>query len=406
MSEIILRVGHNDHRVLQGLLTDPGSLPPRHSRLLRRVVVDATAIGSSPVFAEAARDSGTQLLVDPQTVFLTTEQGPDDTWARLPFASPDPLGLTELADPARRARLVAAVVDFQVDAGATAVIAPYLHLTDLDSHYVDLQLSLIRDTLTLLEDRGERFGILPVLSVDLAKISLDATEWQQGMGRLVRGAAKAADLPLALGLSITTARTKTNLHKMSRIWRRVAHTTPFVAWHAGDVGHLAIAMGASGYEVGMCTAERYNARQQQCGRRPSGSSAGPRFTGVHVDGIGRSLSLQSVRALSAVRAVRGDLACFDPTCCRDGLTSLLGDNRRRHAVRARLSDVHNLDGIAARGWKLHHIARRAEEAEAAARRLRRAADRLGIKVGAYPNEYAALREVALGLRETARTAIA
>lgn len=406
MSELMLRAGHNDHRVVQELLTSSGAIPPRRARLIRRVVVDATAATRTDVFKQAARESGTQLLIDPMTSLLTTEQAPRDSWAQLPFASPSPVSTTELQDPARRSRLIAETVEFQLDAGATGVVAPYVHLNSLDSSLVELQLTLVTDTADFLAGRGLRLEVMPVVSADLSAVDLDATPWGHGMGKLLRGAARGGGLPVALGLSSTGHVRGDTLHQMSRIWRRTATITPFIAWHCGDVGLLAVALGAVGYEAGMCTAERYDAPSQQRNRLPGNAQPGPRYTGVYVDSLGRSLSKSAVVGLSGVRGVRGDLTCFDSTCCPRGAHSLTGTGRRQHAVRSRVTELEQLDGIVAPGWKLHHLARRAAGAEAAAERIRHAATAAGIRVGAYPREYAAMRDVCLGLRETSRSAIA
>ena len=189
MTELVLRTGYNDHVVLAALLTDPAQLPPRLSRLIRRVVVDATAIVNQDGFTHAARASGTQLLVDPQTVFLTSEQHPTDSWARLPFATPtaiDPRDL--LADPAARRTLVEAVVDFQIDHGATAIIPPYLHVKDFATVTAKVQRKLFADTREYLDSVGLDFPLFPVISVDQRAVSLEASSWRDDLGKLVKSA--------------------------------------------------------------------------------------------------------------------------------------------------------------------------------------------------------------------------
>ena len=56
-------------RVTHGVdgLPQPRTAPLPAQRLIRRVVVDATAAAGSPLFARAAVDSGTQDLIDPMT---------------------------------------------------------------------------------------------------------------------------------------------------------------------------------------------------------------------------------------------------------------------------------------------------------------------------------------------------
>jgi hypothetical protein len=48
-------------------LLSPATAPLPAQRLIRRVVVDATAAAGLPLFARAAVDSGTRYLIDPMT---------------------------------------------------------------------------------------------------------------------------------------------------------------------------------------------------------------------------------------------------------------------------------------------------------------------------------------------------
>lgn len=404
MTELVLRVGHNDHVVLSELLTDPTALPPRQSRYIRRVVVDATAVVDEPGFARAAYAAGTQMLVDPQTFLLTTAQDPSDNWAKLPYASPDEIDPRDLLDPAVRADLIEAIVEFQIDHGGTAIIPPYLHLTDFATCAVKVQRLLIKETAAHLADLDLDFPLFPLISVDQRAVSLDPAVWPDSMGRLLRTAHKYATRSIGLGLSMTTGPNKTNLHAATRIWRRAAKVGPFVAWHAGETGLLAVAMGAEGYEVGMCTGERYNVRGQQ-GSRASAPDPGPRYIGAYVDSIGRSLERRTVEKLAKVPGIhQGDLGCLDPTCCPRGFDSMLGPGRRQHAVRSRLRDLEALDVIGARKWMLRHLSDRALDAMASARHIRVAANNTGVRVGANPAELEAMYVVTQNLMATARVA--
>lgn len=402
MAELVLRAGYNDHLVIAELLTDSIALHPRLSRLIRRVVVDATAIAKEPRFAQAAYASGTPLLVDPQTFLLTTEQHSSDNWARLPYAQPEAVDLHELLDPGVRADLIEKVVEFEIDHGGTAIIPPYIHITDFDGVAPKVQRLLIKDTAVHLKDLGLDFPVFPLLSVDQTAISLDPALWPSEMGRLLRAAHKHASGPIGLGLSLTTQPNKSNLHTSSRIWRRAAHAGPFIAWHAGQVGLLAVTMGAEGYEVGMCSGERYNARGQQRSRATA-SSGGPRYQGAYVEALGRSLERRVVEQLSRIPGThQGDLGCVDPACCPNGFSTMLGSGRRQHSVRSRLRDLETLSSIGSRKWRLRHLVTQAQDASASARRIRAAARNAGLRIGADPSEHDALLEVAQNLMPTSR----
>lgn len=410
MSELILRAGHNDHRVIEELLGDPSALTARSASHLRRIVVDAVTVTSSTVYASATRDAGVQLLVDPLTPLLTSIQDPEDTWAALPFTGgPAQRHVGEFATATARADLIEEVVQFQLDHGATAIIPPYLHLTQPSGLEAATAQRFVRETTHYVHSElGMDLSIFPVLSVDRTGVPLDRTDWEAGMGRLLRTMTRSADGgPFALALSGGAGLNSTNLHHRARIWRRTAMVGPFIAWNTGDLGPLAVTMGASGYETGMCRAERYDVPSQARNRAPGTKEPGPRWTGAYVDVLGRSLTLGAVRQLAAARGpVQGDLSCLDAGCCARGLDTTFGGGRRQHAARRRLEDLDDLDTITARGWKLHHLQSKASAAAHAAHRIRAAADRQGLRIGAYPQEYVDLEQVVLGLRETARIAIA
>ncbi|GAB3774414.1 hypothetical protein FB382_003744 [Nocardioides ginsengisegetis] len=402
MTELVLRAGHNDHVVLNELLTDPAALPPRHSRYIRRVVVDATAVVHEDGFTRAAYAAGTQLLIDPQTMFLTSRQDPTDNWADLPYATSAPVDPRALLDADARAELIESVVEFQLDHGATGIMPPYLHLTDFAGSAAQVQRLLYKETASHLTSLGLMFALFPVISVDQRAVSLDPAAWQLGLGRVLRAAHRIATGPVGLGLSMTTGPNVTNLHAATRIWRRAASVGPFLAWHAGESGLLAVTMGADGYEVGMCSGERYDVRGKQSSRAQA-SSPGPRYIGAYVDSIGRSLGLSSVRSLAEVAGVhQGELGCLDSNCCPRGFDSMLGPGRRQHAVRSRLRDLEALDAIGTRTWRLRHLSDRARDSVVSARRIRVAANNTGVSIGANPAELEAMYTVTQNLMATAR----
>lgn len=404
MTELVLRVGHNEHVVLNELLTDATALPPRHARYVRRVVADATAVVKEKGFARAAHSTGTQLLIDPQTMFLTTPQAAGDNWADLPYATPNAVDPRALLDPGARFRLIEAVVEFQLDHGATGIVPPYLHLTDFATSAAKVQKLLIEETALHLGALGLNFPLFPVISVDQRAVSLNPNAWPDCLGRLLRVAHRHATGPIGLGLSMTTAPNKSNLHTATRIWRRAAKIGPFIAWHAGETGLLAITMGAAGYEVGMCASERYDVRGKQSSRSKV-AEPGPRYQGTYVDSLGRSLSLTAVRTLANVRGVhQADLGCLDTACCPRGFDTTLGRGRRQHAIRSRLRDLENLDIIGSRTWRLRHLSERARDSLVAARHIRAAANNTGLRIGAHPEEFEAMVTVTQNLMATARVA--
>lgn len=78
---------------------------------------------------------------------------------------------------------------------------------------------------------------------------------------LVRTAAATTDQPVALALSHSAAHhTRHSLHPATVTWRRAGQVTRVLAWQAGDIGPLAVAVGAVGYETGLCAREQHPRR--------------------------------------------------------------------------------------------------------------------------------------------------
>ncbi len=61
--------------------------------------------------------------------------------------------------------LVQAVVDYQVKHGATAVIAPYVHIERPDSGWIPVQASLWRRTKAYVEAAGINLPVIAVVAV-------------------------------------------------------------------------------------------------------------------------------------------------------------------------------------------------------------------------------------------------
>jgi hypothetical protein len=144
------------------------------------------------------------------------------------WPSPAPPSSTrELLDPVARTELIESVVEFEIDHGGTAIIPPYLHLTDFAGCAAKVQRLIFKETAAHLADLELDFPLFPVVSVDQRAVSLDPAAWPDSMGRLLRTANKHATGPIGLGLSMTTGPNRTNLHS--------------------ETGLLAAAMGAEGY---------------------------------------------------------------------------------------------------------------------------------------------------------------
>lgn len=403
MSELILRGRHNDHRVLEELLS-PGGVSLDHRARLRRVVIEATVAGQS-VFSRAAADASLQLLIDPYTPLVRSRQAPVDAWARLPFAGPQPMTLSDLMASEIRRLFVREVVDFQIQHGATGIIPAYIHLGELGGVESVVQRRLWDDSAQYLRALGLDIPVVPVLSVQRHAVPIQRAGWTQMLGSLVASAHALSDGPLALALSASDAwPSSAALHRAIVTWRRAAQLGPFLAWNCGDLGPLAVAMGATGYETGLCGAERCDV-PGRLRARENGGASGPRWVGAYVHLLNRSLERRSVEELARLPHLQAELTCPDPDCCPAGAGGIAGSNRRQHSARARLEALTRLDGIGAPHWKLRRLEQQAEDASLLARRLARAAHQRGYRVGVSSAPYEVMATQIRSLRQIGRSAV-
>src|SRR4051794_37044110 len=126
-SELLIRPGMNDHDVIAELLA-PGSaamlLPGGRRIPVDRLVADAHIARKRPQLATAAASAGIPYMVDPLTHFWQGDLCDSDALASLPFGSPAARTPDDFTNPLTREDLLARVVDFEVEQGATLVIAP------------------------------------------------------------------------------------------------------------------------------------------------------------------------------------------------------------------------------------------------------------------------------------------
>src|SRR4029077_4069467 len=151
-SELIIRPGANDHQVMAELLAPaPSSNLSLWGPPISRLVVDAHLVRRLPLAAEAAASVGVPYLIDPNTHFLQTDLRPGDSWARLPFGRITALAPSDLSAQSARDDLVDRTISLQVEAGATAVIAPYLYASDPEDPWFDISLDLLRRTAVFMD---------------------------------------------------------------------------------------------------------------------------------------------------------------------------------------------------------------------------------------------------------------
>ncbi|RZS91588.1 hypothetical protein EV189_0835 [Motilibacter rhizosphaerae] len=332
-------------------------------------MTDAHVAQSSPRLAQAARGAGVPFMVDPQTHYLQDTQHDADRWAQLAFASPAALTPGDLLAKRAGEALVAGVLEHQLACGATALIAPYVHIERADDGWREAQIALWQATGRYLERQGLRLPILPVLA--LGWRLLERREWPATLTPLIATLeTNLAVNEIALAASRVAAGVTAadRLTCMVAVIRELRAHWPVLMWQQGELGDAALAAGAEGYECGIGWRERCDlGSQMRAHRKPTrrGGSARP----VYIGALRASLPKSSVEALLAADpAVAARLTCLDPTCCPSGRQALLTD-ARSHAIAARRRSIELVIKPAQPAWRWNHLAREVTEGLALADRV-------------------------------------
>jgi hypothetical protein len=367
MAELLVRASALDHGVLERLAarpTGPG---------LDRLVVDAhTAL--SPALAKPLRAHGVPLLIDPQTYFLQDRQHPADRWAALPFATPERLTSSDLFSIASVDGLIDTCIRYQVEHGATQLIAPYVHVEKGDDGWAEVQ-ALIYRRCRLYLDRNA-LGFKLIAPAALSWTLLAHVRRESSFDLLLAGLRDLAPGEIALAAS--------KVDDGVRAWDRVSdfvavipvlsEIAPVIAWQQGALGEAALAAGAHGYEAGIGWRERCQLRQAAAAHRTPTDSPpiGARPTYIHR--LMRSVPRPTLEAAVQYPAIAAELTCLHGDCCPEGRSGLTRD-AREHSVLARARGVQALGAMDSPRWRWHDLEERASAGLALARRLNLLADR-------------------------------
>lgn len=367
-SELLIRPGGNDHQVVADLLA-PGNVsgvgsPARP--LISRLVVDAHVAAKRPAFSQVASAAGIPYLVDPLTPLLQGELRAEDRWAALPFGQSRAIAPSEFESVTARDDLVAKTVDFEVEAGATAVIPPYLYASDPDDPWFRLNLDLLTRTAIYMADSGI---LLPIFAVMCGQLQTFGVErlWGPGLDEFLQAALQVESA--AIGLCLSPAGSgKDGYHKVLRLFsaahRAASAGVPTIAWRQGIYGPALVAAGLAGYETGIGINEQTNIAASISSRRPVRDGqrrSGGAVPGVYLEPLGRSVPAPIARALLGDLRMRAKVMCDDETCCPLGPASTL-DNSREHAVRSRARVLQQFEDMPQRAWRLHRVSRDARGA--------------------------------------------
>lgn len=366
MAELLIRAAMNDHLVVGDLLA-PVSTPrlvTSRRPPITRLVADAHVAEARPILSDHAQGAGVPYLVDPGTPFLQTAVAPDDRWAQLPYAQADAVDVSDVD----AANLAAAVVEFQLEKGATTIIPAYFYASSPSDPWFVTSLRLLDETVEYLGRQRIRLPVLPVLCAQLQSFS-NAVAWTAGIDRFVDAVQGCGGSSVALCFS-PSGNGDDGYGKLRRLFdtarRAKASGLHVVMWRQGIYGPALVAAGLDGYECGIATAEQTDIVRQQSSRKPreDGAHGGGGGAGIFVETLGRSVPRRVGQVLLGDTAMRPKVMCDDESCCPSVPSTL--DHPREHAVRSRYRLLNKLTEQPAMRWRLNHVSREATLAAALA----------------------------------------
>lgn len=318
----------------------------------------------------AVRQAGVPLLIDPQTFYLQGGQYAGDPWAGLPFGRPSK-SLPGDFDAFAQEDLIARVVDYQLEHGATSIIPPYVHIEKIASEWIDVQAGFWERTRRYLDRNGVSLPVSAVLA--LGWRVLHPVQGPAALAPIFEAMAILNPQEIALAASKADQGVNPRDRAMDFVLmiERLRHHHPVIAWQQGHLGELSVAAGGVGYECGIAWREKCDL-QTAMGNRQKPASGGPGARPVFVPALGRSIPKRSLEAIRENRDLWMRVICPDDECCQAGGMTLLGD-ARAHAIVQRATRLSELDRIERPVWRWQHLAEKADEGIDLARRINRLA---------------------------------
>lgn len=354
-AELTLRVGATDLPFVKNLLGLGAGHPAPH--VPARLVVDAhVPLGGGSSLASLARGAGVPFVIDPETYYLQDAQHSGAKWCRTPFGKPAACSALDMANVVVQEDLVKGVVDYQLDHGATSVIAPYFHIERPDSQWANVQADVWDRTRAYLARE----------KINLPVIAVVALGWRclhplQGMPRLSGlwdslAALNPAEIALAASKVHLGARPQDRIAELLMAVRALSSDYKITMWQQGLLGETCVIEGASGYECGIGWREKCDLQTRKAQQRQP-SNGHPSARPVYISEMGRSVPKPRLELARAKRRTWAGLVCPSPDCCAPGGQDLLGD-ARRHTVVARARDLETLSATRTTQWRWNHVAQR------------------------------------------------
>jgi hypothetical protein len=399
MSELFIRPSFNDHNAVGDLL-----YPTAFSadRSISRLVLNPWDAARQAQFGELAAKSGTPIVIDPMTPLFQSEVGPQDAWVKhVPYGKTEAVAPSLLVNPFVLEQIVAEVVEFQVEQGATLIVPPYFYATTPDSDEFRASLAAIGRTARRLRRNGVALPIMPLLCAQLRGF-LHQPHWRRALDEFLAAAVEVG--PQAIAFQFSPA--GSGPESYSKILDLVVGARhlrsagiPTYAWRQGVYGQALVAAGLDGYECGMGIGEYSDVKGSMSNHKPAqGPPGGFSSGGVFISTLGRSVPSKVARILLDERSLKGRLVCDSIRCCPHGVESMCASKGRLHAVRARSRRLQELDAIPSGDWRLHHVGKEAAGAYVAASKANEVLEKAGSPNRIKLESYASLEQVTDFLR--------
>lgn len=353
-ARLTIRVGAADGqfvRGLYGLIPGTARAPHRPARLVVDAHVPLTSRGEQ--LAQIARQAGVPFLVDPETAYLQDIQHPGAPWCAVPYTISPACTPADLSSTAEQVALVKAVVDYQVLHGATAVIAPYVHVETPTHGWAAVQAGLWRRTAAYVAQAGINLPVIAVVAIGWR--CLHPIRGVPALGEMWDALASLAPHEVALAASKVHmgAHPEDRIAELLMLVRGLSATYPVTMWQQGLLGEACVIEGAAGYECGIGQREQCNLpnRISQY-RSPSSGHPGPRS--VYISELGRGVPKRRLELARTKRALWARIICPFSDCCAPAGHDLVGD-ARRHSVITRARDLEQLDAAPVTTWRWHRL---------------------------------------------------
>ncbi len=365
MADLVIRAGANDAALLRRMYGTDGGPPA--ARTPDRVVVDAHVPEGTRGIGMTARTAGVPFLIDPQTYYLQDVQHAADPWVSLPYATRTALTPADLMGQTAQDRLVNQVIEHQVTNGATAVIAPYVHIEGVSNGWLEVQAGLWRRTRACLDQQNVALPVIGLLAVGWR--CLHPTQGISKRGPVWAALRSLGPIEVALAASRVHLGVNAD-ERLVELLTLVGNLTadyPVLMWQQGLLGEACVIAGASGYETGIGYREKCELNTAMSNhRRIRSGASGARP--VYVESLGRSIPKRSLEQVQKHRRLWSRVLCTDSGCCPPGGAGLL-DDARAHAVVSRARNLARLATISQTQWKWNHLADKAAEGLSIAGRI-------------------------------------